>query len=414
MNTSFTLDGGSSSAFVYSWDSQCYSQDPDGCYNTSVYNNQSLTYGAHTLNITMLLYTGPNTFEGITASDFWFDYAVISTPTSVSVVPSSTGQPMPSSQQPQYDALPPCGDQLLTLYSNRFPAAIGGAAGGIVIVVLAVFYFQRKGHRHKRHPIEVDPEPIEASFQPHTSSTFNTNPYLHGDTSRDWSPTTLLPGDTNLQTSDISPSPIPLPPQSGIPSTTPHFPASSAAVTSATRYTLSSEPPQSAEVKAITHTAFDANRVTPIGTTSAHLTEEQSLSRDVDLPIKDIVLPGIAWHTFPSEYDVPRSSVAATRTSQYSSLNVPRQPAEAETILRASAVTPTATGSPMNARLTEEQSELVQGLLRHNVPLPTVVGAIEGMLSREGPSGGGEGSGSRITQRDECPEADNPPDYEFV
>jgi hypothetical protein len=42
------------------------------------------------------------------------------------------------------------------------------------------------------------------------------------------------------------------------------------------------------------------------------------------------------------------------------------------------------------ARLTKEQSELVQGLMGHNVPLPAVVGAMEGLLvSQEGRSGSG-------------------------
>ena len=42
------------------------------------------------------------------------------------------------------------------------------------------------------------------------------------------------------------------------------------------------------------------------------------------------------------------------------------------------------------------------------------MGAIEGMLRREGPLGGSEGSGSCITQSAGRPEADNPPDYDFV
>jgi hypothetical protein len=58
-------------------------------------------------------------------------------------------------------------------------------------------------------------------------------------------------------------------------------------------------------------------------------------------------------------------------------------------------------------RLTEEQSELVQGLIRHNVPLVTVVGVMEGML-REGASGV-EVSGSQTVGR-----AGNPPDYVSV
>jgi hypothetical protein len=78
------------------------------------------------------------------------------------------------------------------------------------------------------------------------------------------------------------------------------------------------------------------------------------------------------------------------------------------------AVMTTDTNAPVRARLTEEQSELVQGLLRHNVSLPTVVGAIEGMLRGDRYSGGDEDSGVRITRNDGRPEMDNPPDYDSI
>ena len=85
MNVSFTLDGDPPSAFTYAWDTQCYTGAPTGCYNISVYNAQSLTYSAHILNITMLSAIGTN----LTYSDIWFDYVVVSTPTSSSAIPSS-------------------------------------------------------------------------------------------------------------------------------------------------------------------------------------------------------------------------------------------------------------------------------------------------------------------------------------
>jgi hypothetical protein len=433
MNTSFTLDRGLSSAFVYSWDARCleYQYDvggPTGCYNTSVYNAQSLNYGTHTLKIALFSYLGPNSYEGDLDSLFWFDYAVISTPT------SSSGHLMSSSQPPQYVSLPPCGGGLLTFNSNKLPVAIGGAVGGVaavMAVVLAALYYRKRGYRHQRHPTEVDPEPIESSFRPNTFSTFSTNPPLNRDPLRDWSPTSLLPEDTDLQSRKISPSLIPQ--KYGIQSATAHFPASSVADTSATRYTLSSKSSQSAEVETIAHTLINPSRVVPVGKMSTHLTEDQSglvlglptsvLAGDVNLPIDDVVppplpsKPGICSEATVAAH-VPRSSVAATRTSQYSSSNEPRPPTEVETDSRASAipstVMPMATGSPVSARLTEEQSELVQGLIRHNVPLPTVVGAIEGMLRREGPSGSGEGTCSRLTQSNMRPETDNPPDYDFV
>ena len=66
----------------------------------------------------------------------------------------------------------------------------------------------------------------------------------------------------------------------------------------------------------------------------------------------------------------------------------------------------------MTARLTADQSELVQTLIGYNVPLVTVAGVMEGLLRREGPSVSGDGSGSRMAQRDALPEAENPPAYD--
>jgi hypothetical protein len=100
---------------------------------------------------------------------------------------------------------------------------------------------------------------------------------------------------------------------------------------------------------------------------------------------------------------------------QHSSPSQPPQPSEAEAVAHAfSAISPAGVSSPMGSRLPDEQSALVQGLLRHNVPLPVVVVAIEGMLRRDGPSASGEGSGSRNTQHDGHVEGDNPPGYDSV
>jgi hypothetical protein len=90
--------------------------------------------------------------------------------------------------------------------------------------------------------------------------------------------------------------------------------------------------------------------------------------------------------------------------------------AEAETIARAfvaSTNTPTAHPTGMPTYFTEQQTELVQSMIRNNVSISAVAGVIEGMLRREGPSGSGEGSSNRITQRDGRVEAENPPSYDF-
>ena len=68
----------------------------------------------------------------------------------------------------------------------------------------------------------------------------------------------------------------------------------------------------------------------------------------------------------------------------------------------------------MTARLTADQSELVQTLIGYNVPLVTVAGVMEELLRREGPSVSGDGSGGRVIQSDVHPEAENPPDYSRI
>lgn len=311
MNSSFTLDGSPPWWFVHPWDVQCWSDGGLlGCYNTSVYSTgQSLTDGVHTLIITMFSYSGPNFYGGGTSgyNDFWFDYAVIYAPIS-------------PSQQPH----------------NKFilPAAIGGTVGGIAAVIaitLAVLYYRKRGYERQQPHAEVDPEPTQSSFQP---TMFVTNPPLNRDTSYDWSPSSLLPGDTSLQNNDILPPPVP--PKSGIPSPTVHVPSPLVAVTEQGRHSSLGPSPQHAETATVARTYANSGSM-PVGTS----------------PIT-------------------------------------------------------------NTRLTEDQSELVQSLIRYNVPLVTVAGVMEGLLRREGPSGDSEGPGSHVAQNDVCLEAENPPDYDFV
>jgi hypothetical protein len=413
MNASFSLDGDSPSVFAYSWDIRCYTgggDGPFGCYNASVYNAQSLTYGAHILNITMLSYIGPgNTLDG-TYSDFIFDYAVISSP---SANPSSTGNTGSSNQRSQYVLLTRCSSKSLTSYSPQVAAAIGGAVGGgILITILTVLYYCKRRYQRQRRLAEVDPEPTESSFQP---TTFVTNPPLNRDALHDWSPTNLLPEDTDLQNSHISPPRVL--PKSDILSATAKVPASSVATAGTSQYALLNKP-QSA------HEIISSSSVVPTGVsplTGTHFTEEQSelvrdapislLSGDVNSHPNDISPPPNS-----PKYSISSATAhAPASSSQYSSSSQPSQPSEAEAVVHAfSAMSRTGTSYLMGSRLTDEQSELVQGLLRHNVPLPAVVVAIEGMLRRDGSLGGGEGSGSQNTQRDGDQEGDNPPGYDFV
>jgi hypothetical protein len=116
--------------------------------------------------------------------------------------------------------------------------------------------------------------------------------------------------------------------------------------------------------------------------------------------------------TSPMASDAPVTAQTPTTPSTF------RPPAEVEAA-RASAnlvgVIPTSTDdTELTARLTQEQSELVQGLIKYNVPLPAVVGALEGILRGDRNSGGGEGSGSQLTQSDLRVEAEKPPVYDFT
>ena len=203
MDANFALDGAPPSAFTYDWESQCYTRDPDGCYNMSVYNTQSLTYGTHVLNITMLTYQSPGiTLPGARYSDFWFDYAVI-----------FTGS---SNRWSQYVFLPPCSSDWLKCYSTQLVAVYSGTfGGGILIAVLIVFYYCKRRYQRQWPHAEVDLEPVQSSFQP---TMFVTNTPLNRDALRDWSPTSLVQEDTDLHNSQISPPPIP--PKSNIQSPT--------------------------------------------------------------------------------------------------------------------------------------------------------------------------------------------------
>jgi len=268
-------------------------------------------------------------------------------------------------------------------------------------VVFAVKRYRKRGYRHRQPHPEIDPEPT--SFQPSTSTT---NLPLNQDALHDWSPYSLLLEDTDSQTSDISPQPISL--KSGLPPAAAHVPASSMAAASASQNTLSSKLPQSAGADTTAHIPVTHSTVMP---TSAHLTQgnteivqgspQSLLSGDANSHPNVISSPLVPPKSGTTQ--IPPSLVAAVETNQPSSLSPSSEPTEAER-----------TANPMSACLTEEQSELVQSLIRHNIPLPAVVGVMEGMLRSEGQLGSGMGSGSRITQSDGSLGPDNPPDYDFV
>ena len=425
MNSSFTLDGGPPSLFVYSWEARCCDppSGPTGCYNTSVYNNQGLSYGAHTLKIYMFSYLGPNSYDGTKYCDFVFDYAVISTPTSSvisslstsSTVPFSTANPDSSNQHSKYVLLLPCGDKLLTSCSKKLSAAVGGAVGGAaaaMAVMLAVVCYRRRGYWHQRTHSEVDPEPTQSSFQP---TTFVDNPLLNREAPHDWSPSSLLQEDTDLEASDIPPSAMMQ--KATTPLATDHAPTSSV---TAGQYALPSKP----EVDAAAHMTVTPNSIMPKITSapmSAHVTGDiQGLStnllrEDVNLATDNPSLSPTPPKSGLSSVvaDAPASAAAP---KQHSSLRQPSQPAETQANVHAfstpSPVIPPARGSQMGTRLTEEQTDLVQRLITQNVPLVTVAGVMEGWLKSERPSESGEGSGSRNTPS--AAHSENPPDYNFA
>ena len=81
VNASFAIDGSSPQSYVH--DRSCLELSPPGCYNTSVYDVQSLTFDNHILNITLFSY------NDIIGCDFVFDYAIVND-THPAVVTSST------------------------------------------------------------------------------------------------------------------------------------------------------------------------------------------------------------------------------------------------------------------------------------------------------------------------------------
>jgi hypothetical protein len=114
--------------------------------------------------------------------------------------------------------------------------------------------------------------------------------------------------------------------------------------------------------------------------------------------------------------NIPTSSTSATLKSQNFSSSQSHQPAEAEAIARAfvtSTHAPTVTHpTGMPASFSEQQTELVQSMIRNKVSISAVASVIEEMSRKEGSSGGGEGSSNRITQRDGHAEVENPPGYD--
>ena len=318
---------------------------PIACYNISVYNAQSLTYGAHILNIAMVSYLGPgNIWDGYRYSDFWFDYAVISTPTSPSAIPSpaipspaipsspkpsSTGNTGSSNQRSQYVLLTPCSSKSLTSYSPHIAAAIGGAVGGgILIAILAVLYYCKRRYQRQRPHAEVDPEPVESSFQP---TALVVNPPPNRDTLRDWSPTSLLPEDTDLQNSRISPPPVP--PKSHL---TAKVPASSVATAGTSQYALLNKPQSAHEI--ISSSSAMPTRVSPL--TSTRFTElvqdaqTSLLSGDVNSHPKDISPPPNLPNSSTSSATAHAPASLVT-PSRYSSSSQPSQPSEAEAVAHA-------------------------------------------------------------------------------
>jgi hypothetical protein len=262
--------------------------------------------------------------------------------------------------------------------SKKYPAVIGGTIGGVVVVVLAMLYYRQRRQRRKQPRTKVDPEPMEPSFQP---TPFVTNRLLQVDGSRDFSPSSLLPERTDLHASDISSSPMS--PENIMSSAANHVPTSPVVAASTSQYTLSRTPLWPEETTS--HTFIPPSAVMPMDTSSptgSHPNDEASeiIPRlQTSLPPEDINLEtnNISSSPIPPKSGVSQIPASSVVQSQYSSPNQPPQAAEAAVVGQAfSATSPVGTSSPMGSRLSNEQSELVQGLIKHSVPLPAVVAAI--------------------------------------
>jgi hypothetical protein len=151
-NVSISLDGAQASSFythtfVLGSD-PCFGNTLSGCFNTSLYNQQSLVYGVHLLDIE--IFTVPPWYiQNFTYSDIFFDYAAItdigapvsSASSSASAFTSSATSSSPTSVS---------GSSPTSTSSSSHSsvgAAVGGAIGGLAVLavfVLALLYCLRR------------------------------------------------------------------------------------------------------------------------------------------------------------------------------------------------------------------------------------------------------------------------------
>jgi hypothetical protein len=89
INFQVSIDGGAQAQ--YHFDGPC-----GDChtFNISVYDNQSLQFGSHTLVLTLLNATGINRalYPNENSTDFSFDYAVVTSPTAPAASTTSTSK----------------------------------------------------------------------------------------------------------------------------------------------------------------------------------------------------------------------------------------------------------------------------------------------------------------------------------
>jgi hypothetical protein len=93
MNFQVSIDGGPQTQFQFN--GVCTSCAKT--FNFSVYDNQSLLPGSHTLSLTLLNATGTNRFPSIgddtNLTVFYFDYAVINGTNSMAQTPTTSTTP---------------------------------------------------------------------------------------------------------------------------------------------------------------------------------------------------------------------------------------------------------------------------------------------------------------------------------
>jgi len=129
---------GRSSTYSFADDNSCLNNTNSGCFNTSIYDAQSLPYGDHNLSISM--FSVPPSVRSFNYSDFYLDYVSVNETPTDTIVPSPIISPAPTILPTPPSSSSTTSDTSPTTTSNPSPSRplSGGGVAGIVVGVLLV------------------------------------------------------------------------------------------------------------------------------------------------------------------------------------------------------------------------------------------------------------------------------------